>query len=438
MRTKFQNEIKTALDVYLDSTFLVAVSGGVDSMVLADCMKSLSLKFGIAHCNYHLRGEDSKLDAKLVMEWAHLHNICFHMAEFPINPDEKSIQENARQLRLQYFEKIKSEFGYQFILTAHHKGDVIENFLFRLLNGSGLRGMVSIENNFHFSIKPFLNIHKTELYEYAAQYQVPFREDASNLSSKYSRNQLRNQIIPLFEKIKPGSLTSIQQSLSILAQAYDFITKKKEEWVSLNVLKHQNHSIIKIPKEDDLYLLNEYLVEFGFNFSILQDLKQQIHQAGKVFYSNTGFRITTGKGYLNLERVEELKLGKVIFIESLPIQCSLELGEIKLTLNKETEPTIRNESSFKRVHVDLQQIKWPLKIEYYQPGDKIKSLGLKGKSKKLKKIFMERGTDMQLRKKWPIVKSGNEIIWVPGHAMSELVKCGEATKEIAVFNWCPY
>ncbi|MBK7232810.1 MAG: tRNA lysidine(34) synthetase TilS [Saprospiraceae bacterium] len=414
---------------------LIAVSGGVDSMVLADCLNKKGIPIAIAHCNYHLRDEDSKLDAKLVKEWTLLHGLTFHIGEFPIEPNTQGIQDKARKMRLSYFQELMSEFGYKYLFTAHHQDDAIENFLFRLLNGSGLRGLTTIEQKNQYSIKPFHNISKVELIEYAVKFEVPFREDLSNHSNKYSRNKIRNKLKPLLEEIKPGYKTAILQSIHILENAQKYLTHQKNVWKNINVHYHKTHISINKPVQLEYYLLNEFLIDFGFNYSVLEDLQNQIDTSARTFFSTAGYKITTGKDILILEQIGSQSDEMVRYIEFVPSEILSSNWMIYLDIIIESEVDFFQDNQFNKIYFDFDQIKMPLKIRNFYSGDKIKMLGMHGKAKKVKKMFSDHRVDSVSKRAWPIIESENEIIWIPSLGMSENVKITAKTSKIACLWW---
>jgi len=435
IKTKLFKALEVALSGLSDEPILIAVSGGVDSMVLADCLNKKGLPIAIAHCNYHLRGDDSKLDSILVKEWTMLHGLTCHIGEFPLDPNINGIQEKARKLRLSYFQELMAEFGYKILFTAHHQDDAIENFLFRLLNGSGLRGLTNNDPKLQYSIKPFHHISKDDLVEYAKKYGVPFREDLSNNTNKYSRNKIRNKLKPLLEEIKPGYKTAILQSIQIFANAYEYITHQKNEWIATNVRQHTDHQIISKPTQNEYYLLNEFLIDFGFNYSVLEDLQNQIRFSGRTFYSSTNFRITTGKDFLILDQIRSQTAEIIRFIDFAPSKIVTTKWKLSLEFVNETNFDYLTDTQFNKIYCDFDQIKMPLKIRTYQTGDKIKMLGMQGKAKKVKKIFLDHKIDLVSKSIWPLIESGNKIIWIPGLGMSEIIKITQDTKIIACLSW---
>ena len=211
--------------------FLLAVSGGADSMVLTSLFKICNLKFEIAHVNYHFRGEDSNLDQKLVENFCSENNIKFHLKD--ISDKEKlkmkSLQNWAREIRYDFFFKILEEENLDFIVTAHHLNDELETFIINLSRGSGIKGLSGIPKNENRILRPLLKFSKDEIYAFAKENKIDFREDKSNEKDDYLRNKIRNQLTPKIVEIFPNFLEQFGESLSYLSSVNDFYQNEIEK-----------------------------------------------------------------------------------------------------------------------------------------------------------------------------------------------------------------
>jgi len=209
---KFQNALEQLQSDSHQKTYLLAVSGGVDSMVLADMFQVLGFRFEVAHINYHLRNEDSELDQKLVSDFCEKYQIPFHLYEVSENDEkpENSIQNWARELRYRFFREIQQKENLDFLVTAHHLNDQLETFIINLSKASGIRGLSGIPKNENRIIRPLLDFSKDEIYDFAKQNQIEFREDKSNQKTDYLRNKIRHNIVPELEKINPDFLNKHQ------------------------------------------------------------------------------------------------------------------------------------------------------------------------------------------------------------------------------------
>ncbi|WP_308004042.1 tRNA lysidine(34) synthetase TilS, partial [uncultured Chryseobacterium sp.] len=194
----FQNQLKNIVDSPENRSYLLAVSGGADSMVLAHCFNDLGIHFQIAHINYKLRGEDSDLDQKTVADFCERNHIKFHLykvSEKDQKP-EHSIQLWARKLRYEFFRNIQREENLEFLVTAHHLNDQLETFIINLSKAAGINGLSGIPANDNHILRPLLNFTKKEIYEFAEENNIEYREDLSNKKSDYLRNKIRNEIVP--------------------------------------------------------------------------------------------------------------------------------------------------------------------------------------------------------------------------------------------------
>ena len=199
----FSQSLKKLLPQAQQKTFLLAASGGVDSMVLLDLCHQLQLNFEVAHVNYHLRNEDSKLDMQLVENWCSEKKIKFHLYEVSQkdNQPKNSIENWARDIRYRFFNKILIKNNIDFVITAHHLNDRLETFIINLSKASGLKGLKSIPEKTEKILRPLLDFSRQEIEDYAKQHQIIFREDYTNAENIYVRNKIRNQITPLLKEL---------------------------------------------------------------------------------------------------------------------------------------------------------------------------------------------------------------------------------------------
>jgi tRNA(Ile)-lysidine synthase len=204
------------------------VSGGVDSVVMCDLFKKSGFLFDIAHCNFQLRGIESEKDGQLVLAIAKKYNSKFFYTKFDTllysKKNKLSIQEAARDLRYSWFEKIRVEKKLKYIATAHHKNDNAETVLFNFIRGTGISGLHGIKSKRENIIRPLLFASKDELINYAKQHKLKFREDRSNKSDKYTRNKIRNKIIPLMEEINPQLVFTIAENASRIQKAEEMLS----------------------------------------------------------------------------------------------------------------------------------------------------------------------------------------------------------------------
>ena len=294
MQSQFNSYISDNRLFTKKDKLLVAVSGGADSMALLCLLWTEGYNFGVAHCNFQLRGEESDADERFVELFATYITPYFHKKRFDTEgsaSDKKTgIQETARDLRYAWFEELRQTFDYQYILTAHHASDSVETVFFNLTRGTGLRGLTGIKPKNGYLIRPLLFAAKSDILAYVKQYKVPFREDASNESNKYSRNLIRHLIIPELKKINPEFENTIKNTIQNLNETQDlmdyFVNKMRSELIKTN----KNQTLISINKLKELpsnkTVLFELIKDFGFNAQQVESIILN-NKIGNKFYSKT-------------------------------------------------------------------------------------------------------------------------------------------------------
>ena len=207
---------------------LLAVSGGVDSMVMMALMAAAGYKFGVAHCNFQLRGKESDEDELLVEREAKRLGVEFYNKRFDTTAEMErtgeSMEMAARRIRYQWFRELCDEFGYSAIAIAHHSNDSIETFFINMLRGTGLRGLTGITKQVGRVVRPMMFATRKDIHDYAVAHRIPFREDSSNRSTKYLRNKVRIGLVPMLKEINPQFTTIMRRNIARLSQAQDFIT----------------------------------------------------------------------------------------------------------------------------------------------------------------------------------------------------------------------
>ena len=308
---KFQKLLEQMLHQPQQKTYLLAVSGGVDSMVLADLFQVSGFDFHIAHINYHLRNEDSNLDQKLVSDFCEKHKIPFHLYEVSENDNqpENSIQNWARELRYRFFREIQEKENLDFLVTAHHLNDQLETFIINLSKASGIRGLSGIPQNENGIIRPLLGFSKNEIYDFAKENHIEFREDKSNQKTDYLRNKIRHNIVPELEKINPDFLTNFSKSINYINQAKDFINQSVEDKIEiLKINSSENQVVIdkeNFSKESEL-IRYEILKRFGFTDENEMQ-KVLTAQTGSSFF-NSEFQLIINRNEMIFEKKKENRI----------------------------------------------------------------------------------------------------------------------------------
>ena len=295
----FKNKLKSLKQ----SKFLIALSGGVDSMVLADLFNKNKLDFSIAHCNFKLRSKESDDDEDFVLNWCAKNKIQSYISRFNTTnyckKNKIGIQEGTRNLRYDWFYKLKDLYNFDYIVTAHHLDDQIETYLINSMRGSGLNGLVGIPEKQNNLFRPLLEILKDQILEYAKSNKIDFREDSSNLKNDYYRNMIRNSILPEFKRFDDNVMLKFQTTINNLKSTKIFAD------ITLNEIKSKIFDLaennIKI-NIDDLkklkpldYYIHHLFVEFKFDFKEIIKLFKS--DSGKYIKSNS-HKLTKKKNYL--------------------------------------------------------------------------------------------------------------------------------------------
>lgn len=270
--------------------FLLAVSGGADSAVLSHLFRVSGFEFQIAHVNYHFRGEDSNLDQKIVQDFCKKNNIKFHLKD--ISEEEKtemkSLQNWAREIRYNFFFNLLKKENLDFIVTAHHLNDELETFIINLSRGSGIKGLSGIPKNENRILRPFLTFSKSEIYAFAEENNIDFREDKSNQKDDYLRNKIRNKIVPKITEIFPNFLEQFSESLGYLATVNQFFQEEIQKTFD-EIFIDGNESDFILNKEILFQKHKTIIIEIirKLGFTGIEIEKIMSSENGKFFRSST-------------------------------------------------------------------------------------------------------------------------------------------------------
>ena len=418
---------------------LVAVSGGADSMALCYLLLQSGHSFSVAHCHFNLRGAEADADAQFVQDFCQKKKIGHFQTTFDtIAYAEKkgiSIQMAARELRYNWFDTLLQAHDFNRLLTAHQANDNIETFFINLLRGSGMNGLKAIVPKSGKLIRPLLFATRQEIEAYMLENNYPYRNDSSNQSTYYLRNNLRLALIPALKKLNPSLERTISREIEIL-QAGNLIIQKEVEIQQKRLLEKEGSLYkISIPKLKQTLssnlILFELLKPFGFNGNQVSDVDESLPaQSGKTFYSKTHMLIKD-RDYLYLKPLREESL------TSFPISSHLsELqAPIPLTITyRKGNIHLINPAEFssKTVFLDADTLGFPLVLNHWKRGDKFRPLGMKG-FKKLSDYFSASKLNLFEKEKIWILRSSNEdIIWLVGLRMDDRFKVTEQTKNICI------
>ncbi|NNK81489.1 MAG: tRNA lysidine(34) synthetase TilS, partial [Flavobacteriaceae bacterium] len=381
MLSEFKNHLNNNLPFLKESKLLIAVSGGIDSIVLLHLCKQANLDIALAHCNFNLRGKESDTDETFVLELGNTLNLEVFTQGFDTKDYAKahkqSIQMAARELRYQWFEDLLRQLEFDYILTAHHADDNLETFLINLSRGTGLEGLTGIPEVKNTLVRPLLPFSRQELEDFANAKNISWREDASNLKTKYLRNKLRHEVIPILKGINPQILQNFQKSISYLQESQIIVNDRIDE-VSDTILNIEGNAIqLDINAIQKLNNPKAYLYEIlkDYGFTDWQDVVNLLNaQTGKYVVSQE-WRLLKNRKQLVLTKLDILKDE---FIEILDFDNLVDtfIGSISFTEVPEIEETDSN-----TIFVDKAQLKLPLIIRKKREGDTFVPFGMKGSKK---------------------------------------------------------
>lgn len=431
MQEKLKNHINNHLSFLKESKLLIAISGGIDSMVLTYLCHKLKLNVALAHCNFNLRGDESDADEAFVLELAKNLDLEVFIQNFDTNlyakEHKRSIQMAARELRYNWFYELAKQLKFDYILTAHHADDNLETFLINFTRGTGLEGLTGIpEINGKF-VRPLLPFSSLDIERFAKENNIKWRNDSSNKSVKYLRNKLRHEVVPILKEINPSLLQSFQTTLNNLNDTADIVEESTNAVLKRAIESIDERKIIfKISEFKKVNNPKAYLFEVfkEYGFTEWQDLVDLLDaQSGKQVLSS-GYRLIKYQDYLLLTHLEAKNSDEDIFISKEDKKAKTPFGSLFFD---EADAVLEQSSNV--IYVDKDLLKFPLKLRKKQEGDVFYPLGMNGK-KKLSKYFKDEKLSLLDKENAWLLCSENDIVWVVNRRADNRFRVTENTKKI--------
>ncbi len=418
-----------------NSKIVVGLSGGMDSMVLLTLLIELDYSCIAAHCNFHLRGDESDRDAAFVKSWCKTNNITlvstsFHTVEYAAQ-NKISIEMAARDLRYGWFEEVRNEYNADYIAVAHHKDDSIETVLMNLIRGTGIKGLTGIPPKNGFVSRPLLTVLRSEIEDYVTKNEIPYVTDSTNKEDIYVRNLLRLRVLPIIEEINPSVRESIYRTSQNLLEVEKIYNNSiiesikaiyKENAIDINKLKKQVS-----PKS----VLFEILSPLGLTPSTIEDIFESMNsESGKVFYSDH-YRV--------------IKDRETFIIDKLPHNHKIsESYSISSDFNEVTDPinlkiskvshSVEIQKNRNFLYADADKLLFPLTLRKWKKGDWFIPFGMTSK-KKLSDFFTDKKYSIKDKEEAWILTSGNDIVWVVGERPDNRFKITNHTKNIIIVEF---
>jgi tRNA(Ile)-lysidine synthase len=419
-----QHQIKT------NSKFLVGASGGSDSMALLDIGLKTGLNISVAHVNYQLRNEESERESFIVKQYCLENKLNFYYKEAKINL-LKNLQNEAREVRYQFFNDLAEEKKMDYILTAHHQNDNHETFLFNALKGNGIGSLKGIPERNGIILRPLLQFTKTQLLIYVQENKIKYGTDSSNLTSKYERNFIRNEV---FQKLKnkfPKFEQGLTNSINFLKEDYLLLNQLVEEIIQPILTEKKDHTLINFNNHIPRQAWYHFFKKYGFNYSQINSWLESNSQSGKFIESSTHRISKDRKKWILSKKSINKRHNKIFYIQKN------EKIEIPIILIGQMSDNLSLEMSNNNVEFfNFSKLDFPLKLRKWKRGDKIQPLGMKG-SKKISDILIDFKISNLEKENIYVIESNNDIIWIVGVLMSDKYKLDKNSSICYKFSYEP-
>lgn len=421
MLSKVKDYIKKHKLLSLSDLYIVALSGGADSVALLLLLDEMGYKVHALHCNFHLRGEESDRDERFCEDLCLKKNIPFHRIHFDTlmyaETHKMSVEMAARELRYRYFEQLRKDIGAEGICVAHHQDDTVETVLLNLVRGTGLRGLTGIQPRNGAILRPLLCVTRAEIEAYLATKQQDYVTDSTNLETDFVRNKIRLQVVPLLRQLNPAVSENIVRTAEHLTEAQKVLDAVVDTYKGSNQL--DLCALQQVGSAE--YIVFEWLKQYGFNGSQVQQVISA--ETGSIFSSPTGYEVLKDRGRLLVEPT---------IMAFTPIRIPEEgtyvLPDDRRLNVRRSNPFVSKDSH--EATLDARQVRFPLTVRRVEEGDWMIPYGMTGR-----KLLSDLMTDLKMslfdrRRQLVVVDAQGAVVWAIGLRTDHRCRVTDATQEV--------
>jgi tRNA(Ile)-lysidine synthase len=436
--SSFINNIRKQQLFQKGDLLLLAVSGGVDSVVLCELCHEAKFRFEIAHSNFQLRGKESNDDESFVKRLAEKYDVPFHTIRFDTleyaEQKKVSVQVAARELRYQWFAQIIQQRN-ALLVTAHHADDNIETVLMNFFRGTGIHGLRGMRSKNNTIVRPLLPFTKSEIVSFAKEKKLKWHEDSSNASDKYSRNFFRNAIIPAISKVYPQAEHNITENIrrfadteklyeqAIAVHKKNLLEKKANEW---------HIPVLKLLKSEPLHtIVYEIIREFDFSTGQVSDVIHLLEAEQGKYVQSSSHRIFRNRNWLIISPAESVMASNHMITEDQP---SIDIHEGRLCFKVKDSQHVILAASPGTALFDMREISFPLILRKWKAGDYFYPLGMR-KKKKISRFLIDQKLSPTEKEKVMVLESRKRICWVVGLRSDDRFRVTEQTKKVLVADY---
>ncbi len=433
LKNKFENFIAENSLFHSNEKILLAFSSGIDSVVLAKLLFDSKINFAIAHCNFNMRGKESDGDETFARELATKYKVQFFSIQFDTKKLAKErkqgIQEVARDLRYEWFEKLRAEIKFDKIATAHHLNDSIETFFINVMRGTGIAGLKGISKKKNHIVRPLLFASRDEIEKFAHTKKISWREDKSNASDDYLRNRIRHHLIPFFKKEQQDFEQSMARSLSMFGYVDQIQNIFISEWKKKNItISNEGFYLIPLKEvekdEQPGALLSTILYSFGI--TTIEAEKVLNSSSGKIFKSNDCTLLHDRK--MLILKIKDVQKSQSILLSTFPDTFKIDTQTYNFQLYSSSKlKGIPYEENIEVI--DAGKLKLPLLIRPWKEGDFFYPLGMSRK-KKVSDFLIDKKVNRFEKEMINVLLSGNDIVCILGHRIDNRFKIDQETTTV--------